>query len=677
MKFLLLFFLMLCPSFLYSEDAVKLTNKKGIYNVTSFLEMLEDKDRSLTLSTIINSEKNLFFKPIDDNTVNLGYTRSAYWFRLKLFNKNRSKPTLLEIPWPHIDNLDVYMLSNKNNGDEEADDVFISYNSGRLIPYNKRGYEHRNFIFKLPNIPNGDELVIYMRVVSDETIIFPVYLYDEMKFFKKDQSEEFIFGIYYGVVIIMFFYNLFIYLSLRDKNYFIYLFYVIALGLYQLSMNGIIYSYWPNYPAWNKLFLPLSSAILQFVLIILFKNLLNIEEKYSWERKTLFTLSVLSFISIILVLTIDYATIIVPMNILGFIYMITSILIVVRAVIHGNRTAIFFLITWITFLAGGIILTLRNFNIVPQNFLTTYSLQRGSTIEMLLLSLALTDRINTMKKELAVLNTKLEEKVEERTRELSRVLGMLQAKEFTIDSELDLASDLQKCIFPSTDLPYPHIKFVGYYDYLMKVGGDFYDIVPLQNNSVGILIADVSGHGIPAALLSTMYKISFMNASRRTSSPVKIFQEVNKSISSIMTTHDYLTALIIVIEPGGKFRFSSAAHRPAFLYRKKSKKIEVLSTKGLFIGMLSYAGDTFEEKEGHIDVGDRILLFTDGIIDAFNEKEERWNSDELQEVFLRSNGLPLDEALEFIKSEWVKFRGTKKINDDSTLLLVEYTNGGK
>ena len=130
MKFLLLFFLMLCPSFLYSEDAVKLTNKKGIYNVTSFLEMLEDKDRSLTLSTIINSEKNLFFKPIDDNTVNLGYTRSAYWFRLKLFNKNRSKPTLLEIPWPHIDNLDVYMLSNKNNGDEEADDVFISYNSG-------------------------------------------------------------------------------------------------------------------------------------------------------------------------------------------------------------------------------------------------------------------------------------------------------------------------------------------------------------------------------------------------------------------------------------------------------------------------------------------------------------------------------------------------------------------
>ena len=168
-----------------------------------------------------------------------------------------------------------------------------------------------------------------------------------------------------------------------------------------------------------------------------------------------------------------------------------------------------------------------------------------------------------------------------------------------------------------------------------------------------------------------------MNASRRTSSPVKIFQEVNKSISSIMTAHDYLTAFIIAIEPGGKFRFSSAAHRPAFLYRKKSKKIEVLSTKGLFIGMLSYAGDTFEEKEGRIDVGDRILLFTDGIIDAFNEKEERWSSDELQAVFARSNGLPLEEALEFIKSEWIKFRGSKKINDDSTLLLIEYTNGAK
>ena len=237
MRTLVLILLIMTHGTLFSDEVVKLTNKKGIYNVTSYLDMLEDKNRSLTLSTIINSEKNLFFKPIDDSTVNLGYTRSAYWFRLKLYNKNRSKPTLLEIPWPHIDSLDVYMLSNKNNGDEEADDVFVSYNSGRLIPYNKRSYEHRNFIFKLPNIPNGDELIIYMRVVSDETIIFPVYLYDEMKFFKKDQSEEFVFGIYYGVVIIMFFYNLFIYLSLRDKNYFIYLFYVIALGLYQLSMN--------------------------------------------------------------------------------------------------------------------------------------------------------------------------------------------------------------------------------------------------------------------------------------------------------------------------------------------------------------------------------------------------------------------------------------------------------
>ncbi|HMV41290.1 MAG TPA: 7TM diverse intracellular signaling domain-containing protein [Leptospiraceae bacterium] len=674
MRFLVLFFLFISQSFLFAEEAVRLTNKKGVYNVTSYLEMLEDKTRTLTLSTIINSEKELSFKQIDDDTVNLGYTQSAYWFRLKLFNKNRSKPTLLEIPWPHIDNLDIYMLSNKNNGDEEADDVFVSYNSGRLIPYNKRNYEHRNFVFKIPNFPNGDELVIYMRVVSDETIIFPVYLYDEMKFFKKDQSEEFVFGIYYGVVIIMFFYNLFIYLSLRDKNYFIYLFYVIALGLYQLSMNGIIYAYWPNYPMWNKLFLPLSSAILQFILIILFKNLLNIEERYSWERKSLFVLTILSFISIILVITVDYATIIVPMNILGFIYMITSILIVVRAVINGNRTAIFFLITWITFLAGGIILTLRNFNILPQNFLTTYSLQIGSTIEMLLLSLALTDRINTMKMELAILNTKLEEKVEERTKELSRVLGILQAKELTIDSELDLASDLQKCIFPSNDLPYPHIKFVGYYEYLMKVGGDFYDVVPLPNNAVGILIADVSGHGIPAALLSTMYKISFMNATRRTSSPVKIFQEVNKNISSIMTTHDYLTALIIVIEPNGRICFSSAAHRPAFLFRKKTKKLEVVSTKGMFIGMLSYASDTFEEKESKMDVGDRILLFTDGVIDAFNEKEERWSSDELQKAFIKSSGLSLEAALESIKADWIKFRGNTKINDDSTLLLIEYTN---
>jgi two-component system, sensor histidine kinase LadS len=673
MKALLVLFLLISFSeILPVEEKVKLTNKKGFYNVTSKLDILEDPEKKLTITQIINLNNANSFKPIDEDMVNLGYTKSAYWFRLRVLNKNRSKPTLMEIPWPHIDYLDIYMFSNKNDGDEEADDVFISYKSGRMIPYHQRAYEHKNFVFRIPNIPAGDEIIIYFRVASDETIIFPVHLIDEMKFFSKDHNEEFIFGIYYGVVLIMFFYNLFLYLSLRDKNYLIYLFYVIALGLYQLSINGIIFSFWADYPNWNKLFLPLSNSFLQFILIILFKNLLNLQAEFKWEKKVIILLAYLSSISFLMIFFVEYSRMIVPLNIMGFLYMITSILIVIRAVLRGNRTAIFFLFTWIVFLAGGIVLTLRNFNILPQNFFTMYSLQIGSTIEMLLLSLALIDRINFMKKELSILNTNLEEKVEERTRELSRVLNLLQAKDLTIESELDLASDLQKCIFPAKETVFPFIKFLGHHEYLMKVGGDFYDLLPLPNDAVGVLIADVSGHGIPAALLSTMYKISFINATRRLTSPVEIFKEVNKSISSIMNTHDYLTALFVVIEPSGKITYSSAAHRPAFLFKQKTKKIISIATKGLFIGMLGDASETFEEKTEQLEFGDRILFYTDGIIDAFNLKEDRWSADELEKSFLKSSSLNLESSLEQIKQDWNNFRGGKSLNDDSTLLLIEF-----
>lgn len=680
MKTLLLLIMLFFQSNLHSKEVVKLTNKKNVYNVTSYMEILEDPELNLKLSDVLNTDKKKLFKPIDVDTINLGYTNSAYWFKLRVFNKNRSKPAFLEIPWPHIDYLDVYILNEKDSSSSDSkpgDDVFISYKSGRMIPYNQRDYEHRNFLFKLPNIPGGEEFLIYIRVQSDETISFPVFIYDEIKFFNKDHSEEFIFGVYYGIVFIMFFYNLFIYLSTRDLNYFIYLFYVMSLGLYQLSMNGIIFSYWPDYPRFNKVFLPFSSVLLQLILTILFKNMLNLGEKYKWEKRVLDTLIVVNLLSLIAVISLDYSKVIAPINIIGFFYMLASMLIVVRSVIDGNRTAIFFLITWITFLAGGIILVLRNFNVLPQNFITNYSLQLGSTIEMVLLSLALADKINTMKKELQVLNTHLEEKVQGRTIELTRVLEILQNKNKTIESELELASDIQKCIFPEINDDRDFIRFSGYYEYLMKVGGDFYDILHMPDNALGVLIADVSGHGIPAALLSTMYKISFMDAARKTLSPTEIFKEVNDNISGIMNTHDYMTAFMLIIFPDGRLKYSCAAHRPAFLYRKKKKKIEVITTRGLFLGMLPNASQTFEEKEDRLENGDKILLFTDGVIDAFNENEERWHTDQLLEAFEKCVELELDECLEFVKTEWRKFKNSRPINDDSTLLLIEYNKTKK
>ncbi|MEM7184969.1 MAG: 7TM diverse intracellular signaling domain-containing protein, partial [Spirochaetota bacterium] len=513
---------------------------------------------------------------------------------------------------------------------------------------------------------------IYIKVRSDETLIFPIHIFDKSYFAQADRKEEFVFGIYYGIILVMFFYNFLLYITLRNRYYFYYLLYVLTLGLYQLALNGIIFQFWPENPGWNKIFLPISQLLLQLTLLLFFKNLLNINRKNRFDYNTILILLGILFLSLGSLSVLEYATIIQPLNTLGILYMVFSIILTVRSYKQGNRTALFFLFNWLTFFVGGITLALRNFGLVPDNFYTTYSLQIGSTLEMLLLSLALADRINRMKDELAVLNTTLEEKVEERTEELLSVLKELRKKNDIIESELELASDIQKCIMPHKDLELSFLKVAVHCEYLTSVGGDYFDILPSKKNNMGVLIADVSGHGIPAALLTTMAKISFMNAMGKKESPIEVFKEVDRNISEIITTQNYLTAFLLVVSKDGKLSFSSAGHRPAIVYRRDQERMDEFKTEGLFLGILEKDKDYFTQKSDKVNRGDRILLYTDGIIDAFDSEEERWGEDRLLQCFQESVDLPVTEARDYIIGKWKEYVGEMGMVDDSTLILLEY-----
>jgi sigma-B regulation protein RsbU (phosphoserine phosphatase) len=313
----------------------------------------------------------------------------------------------------------------------------------------------------------------------------------------------------------------------------------------------------------------------------------------------------------------------------------------------------------------------KNFINVPENFFTRYSLQLGSIVETLFLSLALADKFNLLKKELFASNIELENKIHERTKELDDVLKNLQAKDLNYEMELRLASDLQKCLIPSKNKLYPFIKSEYYYDFIMQVGGDFFDIIPQKDNMLSIYIADASGHGIPAALLSMMYKICFTNALVRYENPVEIFLEVNRQIEQVLETYDYLTAFLLIIEKDGNVHYSSAAHRPVFLFRKNKNSVEILHTKGMFLGMKMNIENGYESKETKLEVGDRILLFTDGVIEI--ENLDGWNSENLMNIFSRSQRMSLEISMKYIQTEWKKKLGDHKLRDDATLLLIEYT----
>lgn len=265
----------------------------------------------------------------------------------------------------------------------------------------------------------------------------------------------------------------------------------------------------------------------------------------------------------------------------------------------------------------------------------------------------------------------LEQKVQERTEDLEKALGDLKVKDDMIQKQLDMASVIQRSILLTRIDDWNELKFSVRYNAMEKIGGDFYDVFQLKDNKIGILISDVSGHGIPAALVTAMAKISFGNAGIQFDSPKRIFQEVNKNIIEHMKTQDYLTCFMAVIDDDYNVTYSNASHQKAVIYRKETNTIELLDTNGLFIGALEEARDTYEEKTTQLNYGDRLILYTDGIPEAQNKNREEYSNDRFESSIVKHSDLQLDDFTEAILSDVKNHIGDMGAIDDITLLIVE------
>lgn len=265
----------------------------------------------------------------------------------------------------------------------------------------------------------------------------------------------------------------------------------------------------------------------------------------------------------------------------------------------------------------------------------------------------------------------LELKVQERTEELEKVLNDLKIKDDQIQKQLDMASVIQRSILLTKIDDWNELKFSVKYNAMEKIGGDFYDVFQLKDNKIGVLIADVSGHGIPAALVTAMAKISFGNAGYQFDSPKRIFQEVNKNIIDHMKTQDYMTCFMAVIDDDYNVTYSNASHQKAVIYRKETGSIELLDTNGLFIGALEEARDTYEEKTTKLDYGDRLILYTDGIPEAQNSERQEYSNERFERSIINNKDLDLDEFTEAVLRDVHNHIGEMGAIDDISLLIVE------
>jgi signal transduction histidine kinase len=361
--------------------------KGGSLVIGKHLEIFEDKAGELEFRQIIH-EKG-FVKSTDD-TPNMGLSKSTFWIRFSIINDTNDDIQFLELGHPLIHSSSLFTLDGENVKTESYLETDV---------FGDRAVKHQNLVFKL-NIPPGGRNDYYLKVKALNQVILPLIVRDQERLFESTQIGETISGIFVGIILVMVLYNLFIYFSTHDRSYLFYVLYVLSVGLAQTSLTGYAYKYiWPSSPSFNSVATIWFSGFAGVFAMFFVKSFLQLPEKWPTGVKIINVIIVLYSSTGLLNLAGFELLSFRAVDVSGGVGAVGLFIIGIKLSKEDNRPAKLFLLAWTLFLLGLFLMVLRNINILPYNIFTTYTMQLGSILEVVLLSIALADKINILKKE--------------------------------------------------------------------------------------------------------------------------------------------------------------------------------------------------------------------------------------------------------------------------------------
>jgi serine phosphatase RsbU (regulator of sigma subunit)/anti-sigma regulatory factor (Ser/Thr protein kinase) len=263
-------------------------------------------------------------------------------------------------------------------------------------------------------------------------------------------------------------------------------------------------------------------------------------------------------------------------------------------------------------------------------------------------------------------NARLYNKSEELNRQL-------QKEQSRTAKELQMARFIQQGMLsadlPNTDLVHISAKNIP----CRSVGGDFYNFIERSDEKLGIVIGDVSGKGIPAALLMTMTNSIFSEYGQRFSSTEKVLNQTNAILQHYLSKSPifYVTAFYGVIDMQKNIlSYSKAGHNPPILYRKATNEIIFLDTEGTYLGTFDDGG--YIEKNISINNGDKLIMYTDGITEIRNQERKMFSKERLANLIKEHNNLNDENLLNVLIKEAEIFGGSKEFSDDITLVIIDF-----
>ncbi|MCB1175907.1 MAG: SpoIIE family protein phosphatase, partial [Leptospiraceae bacterium] len=237
------------------------------------------------------------------------------------------------------------------------------------------------------------------------------------------------------------------------------------------------------------------------------------------------------------------------------------------------------------------------------------------------------------------------------------------------NKELQMARSIQNGLFPQTVPDWKGLHFWCFSEELVGVSGDFFDTFHLNSNEMAFLIADVCGHGVPAALISALAKISFSNHSNQ--GPQRVLSNVNQDLIRHVKMEGYLTAIILRFDSTLQFRYSVAGMPAPLVYRARTHTVEELEGQGCLLGMFPDADQNLKEYESALETGDKLFLFTDGLTELSNTADELLGTARLHEYILEARGLNCAGAGQLVLDKCREFALGQKHTDDITMVVIE------
>jgi len=239
-----------------------------------------------------------------------------------------------------------------------------------------------------------------------------------------------------------------------------------------------------------------------------------------------------------------------------------------------------------------------------------------------------------------------------------------------LDDEQRLVGDLQRSLLPQAPPPLPKISIAIHYVPSARAGGDYYDFFPLTGDRTGFLIADVSGHGSPAAVVMAMLRVLLHTATAPLEPPERVLAGINARIREFTLREQFVTACYSVLDAtSASITYALAGHNPPLLVRARTGAIEMFENpSGLPLG--AFEGTVFTACTAQLEPGDTALFYTDGLTEAMNARGEMFGEERMRELLLRHRCESAERIRDVLLRAMHAHEAGAAQADDVTLIVV-------